>query len=76
MGKFLLVILIFAALVYGVLRLLERRRGGGPARPRKAAPHKRVVGPDDDEEFLRELRRRGTDPDGRGKPDRPGNGGG
>lgn len=35
------------------------RRGGGPLR---SAPPARPVAPDDDEEFLRELRRRSRDP--------------
>ena len=59
MGKFLLVVLVFAALVYTAFWLLERRRAGG--RPARRAPHRpatRAMGPDDDEEFLRDLNRR------------------
>ncbi len=60
MGKILLVIAVFALLVYGLFWLLERRRhkkslrahGKPPAVPR------RTVGPDDDEEFLRQLEQR------------------
>jgi hypothetical protein len=69
-GKFLLVIIVFAALVYATFWLIERRRGGAPARrpapPRRPTP--RSVAPDDDEDFLRDLRRRyrGRDQD---KPD-------
>jgi hypothetical protein len=60
-GKFLLVIILFAALVYATFWLIERRRGGTPARrpaspPRRPAP--RAIAPDDDEDFLRDLRRR------------------
>jgi hypothetical protein len=55
-GKILLVVLLFAGAVYAFFWLLERRRqkpsGTHPARPT------RVVAPDDDEDFLRELERR------------------
>ena len=58
MGKFVLVVLVFAFVVYGVLRLIERQRdSGGTARRRPAASQRRVVAPDDDEDFLRTLRR-------------------
>jgi hypothetical protein len=59
-GKFLLVIVVFAALVYSLFWLLERRRLGKfpkPSTPR-ATPYRRTLGPDDDEDFLRELERR------------------
>jgi len=60
-GKFLLVIIVFAALVYAAFWLIERRRGGAstrhrPTSPRRPAP--RSVAPDDDEDFLRDLNRR------------------
>jgi hypothetical protein len=59
-GKFLLVVLVFAALVYTVFWLLERRRAGGPRADRRTRnrPASRTIGPDDDEEFLRDLNRR------------------
>lgn len=53
MGKFVLVVLLFAAVVYGLMWTLERRRPTGTrptSRPRSTAP-------DDDEEFLRRLNR-------------------
>ncbi len=64
MLRFLLVVLLFAALVYALMWTLERRRalgGGRPAarpkrRPRGPAP--RQVAPDDDEDFLRWLERK------------------
>jgi hypothetical protein len=63
-GKFLLVVVVFAALVYGVMWLLERRRVGMLHAPRRARPTRRAIAPDDDEEFLRDLgRRRPTDQD-------------
>jgi hypothetical protein len=62
-GKFLLVIILFAAIVYATFWLIERRHGsrGTPARrptspPRRPAP--RAIAPDDDEDFLRDLNRR------------------
>ena len=70
MGKFLLVVIVFAALVYAVFWLIERRRGGSAARPGRPTPPKptpRSVAPDDDEDFLRGLNRRRRD------QDKPGN---
>jgi hypothetical protein len=60
MGKALLVVALFALVVYGVLRLIELRgaRRSRSARPRPAPPPRRTLGPDDDPEFLRELERR------------------
>jgi hypothetical protein len=66
-GKFLLVVIVFAALVYTAFWLLERRRGGGsPARLDRRTPPKptpRSVAPDDDEDFLRGLNQRRRDQD-------------
>ena len=68
MGKFVLVVLVFAFVVYGVLRLVERQRvSGGTARRSPAASQRRVLAPDDDEDFLRTLRRHRGD---HGGPDR------
>jgi len=65
-GKFLLVVIVFAALVYAVFWLVERRRGGGTGTPGRSTPPKpspRSVAPDDDEDFLRGLNRRRRDQD-------------
>ncbi|HET7387757.1 MAG TPA: hypothetical protein VFJ19_13955 [Nocardioidaceae bacterium] len=62
MGKFVLVVIIIAALVYAGMWLLEQRRVAGHNRPRKPAP--RVSAPDDDDEFLRRLRRPRSDDGG------------
>ncbi|CAN5587962.1 hypothetical protein BH10ACT10_BH10ACT10_18780 [soil metagenome] len=60
MGKFLLVVIVFAALVYATFWLIERRRGGAPSTSRRTPtkPAPRNVAPDDDEDFLRDLNRR------------------
>jgi hypothetical protein len=57
--KLLLVVALFAALVYALMWTIERRRAGGTPRPRRAPkPQTRQVAPDDDEDFLRWLERR------------------
>ena len=60
MGKILLVVLVFAALVYTMFWLYERYRGGSRASRRRTPPRpqSRTLAPDDDEEFLRDLNRR------------------
>ena len=79
MAKFVIVVLLFAGVVYALLWALERRRaarrgqgkgtpGSGPGL-RRPRPQPRQVAPDDDEDFLRWLERkqrkdRKKDPDG------------
>ena len=70
MLKFLLVVAVFAALVYALMWALERRRAGGSAaRPsrtrRNPGTPGRQAAPDDDEDFLRWLdrKRRKDSPD-------------
>ena len=63
MLKFLLVVILMAVAVYMTVRLIQRR--GVLPKPKAAPP--RVVGPDDDPDFLRDLdrkRRHPEDPDG------------
>ena len=71
--KFLLVVIVFAAAIYLLVRFLQDRglpsAGGGPGgrggsgglpgrqRPRPSGPPP-VKGPDDDEDFLRDLERK------------------
>ena len=70
MGKFLLAIALFGALVYAFFWMLERRkRKAAPIRP--ATPPKRVSAPDDDEDFLRELERRRRRAARESKDDKP-----
>jgi len=70
-GKFLLVILVFAAVVYLTFWLIERRRAPAGPSGHASRPAPRAVAPDDDEDFLRDLNRRNRrkDPD---QPDKPG----
>ena len=59
MGKILLVVLLFAAVVYALFWLFERRRlRKSRARVRRPRIPPKMVAPDDDEDFLRELERR------------------
>jgi hypothetical protein len=69
--RFVVLLLVAAAVLYCVFWAIDRRnsnRGGpGPTRPVPRGP----VGPDDDEDFLRDLdrnkRRERTDPDAPGE---------
>ena len=56
--KFLLVVVLLAAAIYLVVRVIQRR--GVTRRPPRRRPEPRVTGPDDDPDFLRGLGR----PDG------------
>jgi hypothetical protein len=51
---------LFAAVVYATFWLIDRRnQGGGGGKPSGGTPMPRgPVGPDDDEDFLRELDRK------------------
>lgn len=64
MLKVLLVVLLFAALTYGLIRVIDRR--GVAKRPRNRGqaprPRPRPVAPDDDPDFLRDLDRKKRQP--------------
>ena len=68
MLKVLFVVVLFAAATYYLIRVIERRGVARPVRRRfEPRQEQRPVGPDDDEEFLRDLdqrRRHPEDPDG------------
>lgn len=78
--KFLLVAILFAVLVYALVRTIERRNGrgtAGPGHPSRNRPKGpiRPTAPDDDPEFLRNLereRRRRQAESGEDKGDSPG----
>lgn len=70
MLKVLLVVVLFAALTYGLIRVIERRGVAPRPRGRRPGPRPepRVTGPDDDPDFLRDLdrkRRQPPDPEDR-----------
>jgi hypothetical protein len=56
-------VIVFAAAVYAVFWLIERRRAGTSNTPRRPRREPRPMAPDDDEKFLRDL--------GRNRPDNP-----
>jgi hypothetical protein len=55
--RFLFYIVVLGMAVYAVLWILDRRSGGHSV-IRRTPPPRGPVGPDDDEDFLRELERR------------------
>jgi hypothetical protein len=66
--KVLLVVLLLAALTYGLIRILDRRGIARRPKGRGQAPHPRPrpVAPDDDPDFLRDLdrkKRQGPEPE-------------
>jgi hypothetical protein len=66
--KVLFVVLLFAALTYALIRVIERRGVARPTVRRRPKPPTRPVAPDDDEDFLRDLERKRRYPD---DPDAP-----
>ena len=64
MLKFLLVVIIFAAATYLAVRVIQQRglMPDKPALPKRPQPRK-IVAPDDDEEFLRDLDRKRLNPE-------------
>ncbi|WP_193609458.1 hypothetical protein [Nocardioides lijunqiniae] len=72
MLKFLVIVALFAVAVYVVTRLLQQRGPGGgraPLQRRRPQPPPRVLGPDDDEDFLRDLDRKRRHPERPEDPD-------
>lgn len=71
MLRFVVFLLLLAAVLYGVFWAIDRRNGKGPGPSSRPLP-RGPVGPDDDESFLRDLeRKRRNDPTDRHPPDRP-----
>lgn len=60
--KFLLVVILIAVAVYLVTRAIQRR-GLTPPQPMRRQPPPRVMGPDDDPDFLRDLERKRKHPE-------------
>jgi len=62
--KFLLVVAIFAALTYLAVRAMQRSgQAPGLPRPRPRRQPPRIIAPDDDEDFLRDLERKRRHPE-------------
>ena len=62
MLKFLLVVILIAVAVYFTVRAIQRRGiAPAPRRPKPQPP--RVMGPDDDPDFLRDLDRKRKHPE-------------
>ena len=63
--KFLLVVALLAIATYLVIRVIQRRGvlPPTPGRPRPRPQPRRVVAPDDDEDFLRDLDRKRLNPE-------------
>ncbi|MEI5676031.1 MULTISPECIES: hypothetical protein [Nocardioides] len=73
MLKFLFVVALFALATYLVVRVIQRRgilppTPGGTKRP-GPRPQPRIVAPDDDEDFLRDLDRKRRLPEDPEDPD-------
>ena len=64
MLKFLFVLILFAAATYLLIRVFQKRglMPQTPARPKRQLP-KRMIAPDDDEDFLRDLDRKKREPE-------------
>ena len=64
MLKFLLVVIVFAAATYLAVRVIQQR-GMMPDKPvlPKRQPPRKMVAPDDDEDFLRDLDRKRLNPE-------------
>ncbi|MDO9455490.1 hypothetical protein [Nocardioides sp.] len=64
MLRFLFVLVLFGVAIYLLVRVFQERglMPERPARPQRQAPPK-VVAPDDDEDFLRDLDRKRLNPE-------------
>ncbi|CUR54497.1 conserved hypothetical protein [metagenome] len=65
-GKFVIVLLVIAAVVYVLVRVIERRgisRRPGPGRARPSPPPRGPIGPDDDPDFLWGLNKKRRHPE-------------
>ena len=63
MLRFLLVVILVAIAVYLTVRAIQRRGIAPTPRRPQAPPPPRVLGPDDDPDFLRDLERKRKHPE-------------
>jgi hypothetical protein len=64
--RFLLVVILFAVATYLLVRLMQERGLTPPSRPkpkRRPSTPPKIVAPDDDEDFLRDLDRKRLNPE-------------
>jgi hypothetical protein len=61
--RFLLVVILIAVAVYFTVRAIQRRGIAPTPRRQAKPPPPRVVGPDDDPDFLRDLDRKRRHPE-------------
>ncbi|CAI9400043.1 hypothetical protein [Nocardioides sp. T2.26MG-1] len=61
--KLLLVVILIAIAVYYTVRVIQSRGIAPAPRPRRQQQPPRVLGPDDDPDFLRDLDRRRKHPE-------------
>lgn len=64
MLRFLFVLILFAVATYLLIRVFQQRglMPEKPSLPKRQAP-KKIIAPDDDEDFLRDLDRKRRDPE-------------
>ena len=64
MLRFLFVLILFAVVTYLLIRVFQQRglMPEKPSLPKRQAP-KKIIAPDDDEDFLRDLDRKRRDPE-------------
>jgi len=62
--RFLFVLILFAVATYLLIRVFQQRglMPEKPSLPKRQAP-KKIIAPDDDEDFLRDLDRKRRDPE-------------
>lgn len=60
--KLLLVVILVAVVIYLATRAIQRR-GIAPAPTRRPTQQRRIIAPDDDPEFLRDLERKRRHPE-------------
>ncbi|WP_139982792.1 hypothetical protein [Nocardioides litoris] len=63
MLRFLFILAVFALATYLLVRVFQQRGVMPQPRPRQRPEPRRIVAPDDDEDFLRDLDRKRREPE-------------
>ena len=61
--RFLVIVALLALVTYFVVRAFQQRGALPPPKPKRKLPPPRVIGPDDDPDFLRDLDRKRRHPE-------------